>query len=194
MPTTSFGEVRAQRLFNLRDVANLSDSLATDGNATENAIQMGYVPSSKEFYIAKDGIAAGLAKFAVFNYDFATQGGAVGTIELPGTPIPAGAVILPGFSVQVGTAALASSGSPTIAVGTKLKTTGADVSTTNLKTATAMASFIGAVNTANVNFTTTTGEQTVSITIATAALTAGRFAIILPYFVPEAFAGTVTYR
>lgn len=112
-------------------------------------------------------------------YDFAVHGGAVSTITLGGdNTVPAGAIIYGGL-IEVDTA-LTSGGSATVAVGLE--------STNDLLAATAFGSApwsstgrkviipVGAATSVK-----TTVPRAVTITIATAALTAGKFRVVLFY-------------
>jgi len=114
-------------------------------------------------------------------YDFSVDGGAVSTIT------PKQTVALPNNAVIVGgtvnsTTACTSGGAATIAVGTS-----AGSSTTALLAATAVASFsLDAVINAVPVFATPvklTAKGDVTVTIATAALTAGVIEVTLFYFV-----------
>lgn len=120
-------------------------------------------------------------------YDFAVDGGAVGTIALMGaTNIPSGATIVGGF-IQVHTA-LTSGGSATIAVQVN--------AANDISTAVAVASWttgiknvLPALTTGAVTTSTavqTTAARDISIVIATAALTAGKFSVVLFYVDPLA--------
>jgi hypothetical protein len=113
-------------------------------------------------------------------YDFAVDGGAIGAISIAlDTVIPTGATITNAFYEVI--TAPTSGGSATIAIG---------VSTDDpagLKAATAIASYTLGYgdllpdNTA-ANFTTkTTGDRNIVITIATAALTAGKINVFFTY-------------
>lgn len=118
-------------------------------------------------------------------YDFAVDGGAVSTIALTsGSPIPSGSVILGGF---VDVLTQLSGATATIA---------AQVEAANdILTAVAVASWtvgrkniLPAVTTGALTASTavkTTADRNISIVIATAALTAGKFDIVL-YVVPPA--------
>lgn len=118
-------------------------------------------------------------------YDFAVDGGAVGTIPLMGaTNIPSGATIMGGF-VDVHTQ-LTSGGSATIAVQVN--------AANDILTAVAVASWTAGVK--NILPAPTTGALTastavrttaardISVVIATAALTAGKFSVVLYYSDP----------
>lgn len=110
-------------------------------------------------------------------YDFAANGGAVGDIVLS-SQLPPGAVILTGF-VDVLTAPT-SGGAATVA----LKVEGA----ADILAATAIGSLtLGRKsiipNGAGVNAVKTTVARNITVTVATAALTAGRFVVSLWYVV-----------
>lgn len=118
-------------------------------------------------------------------YDFAVEGGAVGTIDLLGdTVLPAGVTILGGF-VEVHTA-VTSGGAGTLAISVEgagdivaaAAVSGAPWSTTGRKSVVPV--FTGASS------VRTSVPRSVSAVIATAALTAGRVSIVLCYVDPLA--------
>lgn len=113
-------------------------------------------------------------------YDFAVDGGAVGDIDLTKTAaIPANAVIMGGF-VEVDTA-LTSGGSATVAIKVEAANdivnaaaiSGAPWSSTGRKSV--IPVFTGATT------VKTTAARKVVATVATAALTAGVFDVVLHY-------------
>lgn len=113
-------------------------------------------------------------------YDFAVDGGAVSTITLRGdNGIPAGSYILGGF-IEVDTA-VTSGGAATVAVTVEsagdvlaaAAVSGAPWSTTGRKSV--IPVFTGATT------LKTTVARSVTITVATAALTAGKFRVVLVY-------------
>lgn len=113
-------------------------------------------------------------------YDFAVDGGAVGDIDLTlGAVIPTNAIILGGF-VEVDTA-VTSGGSATVAVKTEgagdivaaAAVSGAPWSTTGRKSVVPV--FTGATT------VKTTAARKIQATVATAALTAGVFDVVLFY-------------
>lgn len=110
-------------------------------------------------------------------FDFAEFGGAVGSIPLE-LELPSGAIIHRGF-VDVD-AAITSGGSATIALNMIGSGTQAILS------ATAIASVTGVValtaNTTPVKISSTTGKAKLNVTVAVAALTAGKFDVYLQYF------------
>lgn len=119
-------------------------------------------------------------KTCIGEYDFAVDGGAVSTITLRGdNSIPAGAYILGGF-IEVLTA-VTSGGSATVAVNSEAAgdllaaaaVSGAPWSTTGRKSVAPV--FTGASS------LKTTAVRSLAITIATAALTAGRFRVAVLY-------------
>jgi len=118
-------------------------------------------------------------KEASGEYEFAVDGGAVSTIVLRGGPaggeIPAGSVILGGY-VEVDTSVL--SGTGTVAVQAEaaadiLAATGAAGLTAGRKSV--IPAFTGAAS------VKTTVRRNITIVIATAALTAGKFRVVLFY-------------
>lgn len=119
-------------------------------------------------------------KVARGRYDFVVDGGAVGDIDLTNAAqIPANAVILGGF-VEVDTA-LTSGGSGTMAVKVEgagdivaaAAVSGAPWSTTGRKSV--VPAFTGATT------VKTTAARKIQATVATAALTAGAFDVVLFY-------------
>lgn len=124
------------------------------------------------------GLSYGRVKPAVAFYDFAVDGGAVGDIVLRGDSVPSGAVIVDAL-IQVDTA-LTSGGAATVAIKTEgaadinaaAAVSGAPWSATGAKRATFTAT------TAPVK---TTARRTPTATVATAALTAGKFTVIVWY-------------
>lgn len=121
---------------------------------------------------------------AIGNYSFAVQGGAIGTISLKDgdgqvLKLPANALIK-NVVIDVITSPT-SGGSATIAVTA--------VSSGDLKAATAVASFTGKLqgipDNVVANMIKLSSEKTISIAIATAALTAGKFNVLVEYVVSE---------
>lgn len=125
------------------------------------------------------GLGMGLPKVAVGLYDFATDGGAVSTITLRGGSIPSGAIIIDAL-IHVDTVPT-SAGAPTISVGTEAAAdinaaaliSGAPWSTAGAKR--------GGVLTATAAPIKTTAARSLSIAVAVAALTAGRFKVFVWY-------------
>lgn len=128
----------------------------------------------------------GAVRVAKAKYSFAVDGGAIATIT-PATnaTIPDNAIVFGGLLNP--TTALTSGGSATIAVGTS-----AGSSTTSLKTATAVATYSADAVLATVPVFTAgsafkmTAAGSITITVATAALTAGILEIIVFYVVAAA--------
>ena len=121
-------------------------------------------------------------------YDFAVDGGAVSTIALMGdTRIPSGASILGGW-VEVHTQ-LTSGGSATIAVqvegaGDIVPATAVASWTTGRKKVVPGLASSSALAAADI--VRTTAARDISAVIATAALTAGKFSVVLLYADPLA--------
>ena len=126
----------------------------------------------------KIGSAGGGRKAAVATYSFATHGGAVGDIALTSDTIPSGAVILDAY-IKVSTA-LTSGGAATVAIKVESAAdinaadaiSGAPWSTTGTK----RGDF-----TATTAPVTTTAARAIVATVATAALTAGAFTVVVEY-------------
>lgn len=128
-----------------------------------------------------DQSGAGAAGIIKATYDFAVDGGGIGTIQLAASlVIPTGAIIYGGLID--GITLPTSGGAATIAVGL-----GSGAQAAALKAATAIATYAAAalvpiipVWTAASAFVVA-ADTKVSVTIATAALTAGKFSINLYY-------------
>jgi hypothetical protein len=119
-------------------------------------------------------------KVVVGEYDFALDGGAISTITLRGdNTVPSGAYLVGGF-VDVLTA-VTSGGAGTVAVNSNgasdlvaaAAVSGAPWSTTGIKSI--IPAFTGAT------VIKTTAQRSLAITIATAALTAGKFRVVAFY-------------
>lgn len=127
------------------------------------------------------GLGRGESIWALGQYDFAVDGGAVGAITLRGDSIPSGAIIVNAV-IDVDTA-LTSGGAATVSVGTEgaadiqaaAAISGAPWSTAGAKVPT---------KTATSAHVTTTASRAITATVATAALTAGKFSVMVEYVVP----------
>lgn len=122
----------------------------------------------------------GRTKWARAYYDFAVDGGAVGALTLRGDAFPSGAVILATY-VDVDTL-VASGGAATVSIGIESAT---DVRAANvLATAPALnaaaAPLVGLISRATAAGVTTAVRSVVA-TIAVAALTAGKFSVLVEY-------------
>lgn len=113
-------------------------------------------------------------------YDFDKDGGAVGDIAMRGGSLPIGAIVTSGM-VYVPTA-VTSGGSATVAL--QLESAGDILAATGKASFTAGATITTVpVNTgATAIITTATGG--VTLTVATAALTAGKVVVLLDYYLP----------
>ena len=109
-------------------------------------------------------------------YDFAVDGGAISTIQLFNSPIlPAGTIILGGIIDPITT--LTSGGAATVAVGV-----GSGAQTAAIKAAAAMGTYAGGTPLAMIpvwsaGFFTVAADGKLSVTIAAATVTGGKFAI-----------------
>jgi len=117
-------------------------------------------------------------KIAMFEYDFAKDGGAIGAITLRGNPVPAGAVIDAGKILII--TQPTSDGSATVAL--KM------VNANDTRAATAIASLTAGIQAAVFdgsagNSVLTTASTSMTMTIAVAALTGGKFRVAVEYVV-----------
>lgn len=118
-------------------------------------------------------------RVALFEYDFAIDGGAIGTIALRGDRLPLGAVVRNG-AIHVNTA-VTSAGACTTTLGVN---TAVDVLASTLKAAQSLDAILDVVpvDTAATSILTATAGKGVTMTIGTAAITAGKFTVALEYF------------
>jgi hypothetical protein len=123
---------------------------------------------------AGQSFQAGRVKVARWYYDFATDGGAVSTITLRGDEIPTNCVVIDA-RIDI-TTALTSGGAPTVRLDLE--------GSADLRAAAALgtAPVLNAIDVlALLNSVKTTASRDVSMVIATAALTAGAFSVIVTY-------------
>jgi hypothetical protein len=126
-------------------------------------------------------IGAGLGggvKTAVAEYDFATDGGAVGTINLRGDKLPAGAVVVDSL-INVKTKP-ESAGEATVQVGSEGEAdlqAAKKVTEAPWSTATPKRGAVTATSTPVV----TTAERSITAKVAAAALTKGKFTVVVSY-------------
>lgn len=122
----------------------------------------------------------GRTKVARGFYDFAVDGGAVGTITLRGDTLPAGAIAVDSL-IDVDTV-VTSGGAATVAIGFEAATNiraAATLSTAPALDATGPKR--SAVLTATAAPVETTQARAITATVATAALTAGKFSVLVWY-------------
>lgn len=135
---------------------------------------------------SRDGDLSVLQKKHVLRalYDFSVSGGAIGAISLldengKAAVVPDNAIITDSMIDNITPAT--SDGSATIALGVN--------TTTDLKAATAYTSYTGILTGIPVGTAATavkmTADRTVTATIATAALTAGKFYVMVEYMLSE---------
>lgn len=153
-----------------------SGSLKLNGTAvTSSAAELNLLDADNTE--PADGTWAAVTRWAKAEYDFAVDGGDVGDISL-GVTIPDNAIIASGF--VEGITAVTSGGSATVAI--KLE------SAADVLNATAKGSFTATgvipCTVAAAPFKLT-AQRTVTITVATAALTAGKFNVWIEYLVGE---------
>jgi hypothetical protein len=117
---------------------------------------------------------AGRVKVARWDYDFATDGGAVGAITLRGDEIPADCVVIDARVVV--TTAVTSGGAATVSLdleGAADLRAAATLSTSPALSTTGVKALLNPVK--------TTASRDVVATVATAALTAGAFSVVVTY-------------
>lgn len=125
----------------------------------------------------------GEPRYARAYYDFATDGGAVGAINLRGDALPSGAVLTSSY-LKVDTLVTGGAGA-TVSLGTEAATdvrAAATLATAPTLSATGVKQ--GAVT--NAAPIALTADRHIVATIAVNALTAGRFSVIVEYFQPAA--------
>lgn len=121
----------------------------------------------------------GRTKLARNFYDFAVEGGATGDIVLRGDRVPSGAIVTE--AIIVVDTVLTSAGAATVALKTEAAAdinaadaiSGAPWSTTGAKRADALVGADKGIK--------TTAARTLSATVGTAALTAGKFSVVVSY-------------
>lgn len=193
------GDTRSYNVYDVGELANITESLQKDSESIENALLFGARRATKDLFVADNGYAALIQKNIYAEYDFATDGGAVGTVATRSVKVPKNSVILPGKLIV--TTAFTSSGSATVAIGLA-KLDGTAISTTALQAATAIGT-LGTAGAHTINDNSGAGynglstideDAYITFTIATAALTAGKAIVILPVVVPSVTTAAVEYE
>jgi hypothetical protein len=125
----------------------------------------------------RKGLAPG-KQVAYFEYDFAKDGGAIGTVALRGNKLPSGAIITSGM-IHVITA-VTSGAAVTVELGVE---TDDDVLASTLKADLDTGDLLDTVpvGTAATAILTTTAGAGVTMTIGVAAITAGKVVVALEY-------------
>lgn len=121
----------------------------------------------------------GRTKWSRHYYDFATDAGAIGTITLRGDKLPSGARVLSAY-LDVTTLVATTGGTGTVAIGIN--------STTDLRTAVVVGT-APAINATGCILSlvtraapiTLTADKDVVVTVATNAITAGAFSVLVEY-------------
>jgi hypothetical protein len=122
----------------------------------------------------------GETKYAYGKYDFSVNGGAVGAITLTGDTIPAGALVIDAFLIV--DTIVTSGGAATVSLGVegaadlRAAATLATAPALNAAAALKFTAFTGASNPI-----VTTQARSIVATVATAALTAGVFRVVVEY-------------
>lgn len=165
-------------------ITGASSSLKTVAQDGEK-VAFGFDSNNKHLAVAHAGDVVELGCRGKWYYDFATDGGAVGTVTLRGPKLPAGAVITKAYSYY--TTAATSGGSATVAYGVETDdATGIEGATAIGTAATAGAHDTDVDGTASTFTTITTAERDLILTIGVAALTAGAFVLVCEYDILKA--------
>lgn len=180
----------AANITDIVDVAASQDTtLETVSESHPDHVLMGVDTSTGNLYGAYNGNVFGLKKTLTLHYDFATDAGAVGTINMRGGLLPNNAIVNNAW-YEVTTTFTSSGDSATIALGI------ATDDATGIEGATAISA-MGDIwdagihgtdldpSTASTFTTKTTAERNVLMTIGTEAVTAGALVLHLEYVVSE---------
>ncbi|WP_327047283.1 hypothetical protein OG320_05160 [Microbispora sp. NBC_01189] len=127
---------------------------------------------------AVGGLSVGQPKVARGLYDFAVDGGAVGAITLRGDAVPSGAIIVDTL-IQVETV-LASGGSATVSIGTEGAADMQSAAAYNAAPWSSTGAKRGTL-TATAAPVKTTQKRNITATVGTAALTGGKFQVLVWY-------------
>lgn len=174
----------------IADITGASDSLLTLSQQNANYILTGADAVTGNLYTANNGDVRQISNSLTLYHDFATDGGAIGTIALRGGSLPDNAIICNAW-YEVVTTYTSATDAATIALGV----------TTNDATGIEGATAISAMgdiwdaglhntdvdgSTASTYTTKTTAERALLMTIAVEALTAGKLVLHVDYRVSEA--------
>jgi len=141
---------------------------------------MGRIPAGKAG-VGQLGTAR--EQIAVAEYSFAALGGAVGSIALRGDTIPSGAIIVD--TLLIIDTIPTSGGAATIGITTQSAADTAAVAAFDASPWSTATPKRGAITRATTPVRTT-AEHTITAVIAAAALTAGRFRVLVTYIDPTA--------
>lgn len=168
LPTLGFGAISADKEYKLNQYM---------GPVARDMAMGTLIRRGGQFDLALDGIEP--LRVVRATYDFSTMGGATTAAISLGQTLPAGAIIIRSW-IDTKTA-LTSTGSATVAL--KL------ASSNDVKTATGYASFSGIIEGAQTGaasaFLKLSAAKTLTMNIATAQLTAGKFTAFLEYVVGD---------
>ena len=129
------------------------------------------------------GQYVGRTKWARAYYDFATDGGAVGAIVLRGDKVPSGAIVLSTL-IKV-ESNVTSGGAATVSLGIGSATDVRAAATLATAPSLAAAATLNGAITRNTAPGVLTEDEDVTATVAVAALTAGRFSVLVEYIEPH---------
>ena len=164
-------------------ILNSDESERDLGNPTAN----GQVLTSTTAGVRSWVDAASNIQIASAQYDFAVHAGAVSTITIGTELIPAGAIIINDKAIIEMATATTSSGSATISIGTSGGAS--DVDSIHAQTAFGVTPFNSATavtrtapgGSVTVSKVSASAKTNITVTIGTAALTAGKFTVHVPY-------------
>lgn len=163
----------------LVSAASLTETLASEKGLNTAS------PNMMAKYKLGSLVTKGKVHVATAKYDFAVQGGAIGTVNLVGGN--GKPVVLPNKAIVVDCIIDVVTPATTSASGTIALSTGQGAA--DLKAALAAASYTGRVACVPVGTAATaiklTADRTMTATIATGAITAGKFGVIVQYVMGE---------
>lgn len=173
---------------NATDVYDTSGAISTISSITDtrtDILALGVNSATGATVHSYNGYAKYAQNKLMLYYDFATDGGAIGNITLRGGKLPINAVVTGGYWYV--TTAFTSSGSATIALGIPTDDAAGILAATAIGTAgTAGGHDIIQDSTGSAVSEITTAEREITLTVGTAALTAGAGVLVLEYDVLKA--------
>ena len=163
------------------DISGSSDSIQSlSAGAPNYALGVAWNDNSQDVSFAYNGQAVQLQKELVLYYDFATDGGAIGSLPLRGGKLPDNAVVTRTYYYV--TTAVTSGGAATIGFGIPTDDAAGLLAATAIGTAGTAGPHDGIQSGAASAFSEiTTAERVPTIDIGTATLTAGALKLVLEY-------------
>lgn len=164
-------------------ITGATESLVTASGSGE-LLAMAYNTNNNALYVGYNGIVTSLANKGYAYYDFATDGGAIGTITLRGTKLPKGARITRAW-YEVQTTFTSATDAATIAIGIPTDDATGIVGATAISAGGNVwdAGLHEAIQTGTAATMSekTTAERALTATIAVEVLTAGKFVLVYEY-------------